>query len=182
MNPEEVLPMTELATTLDEVRDLYTKFLGQPAPEVGPGWYAPFPPGIDPIRYAIQEADELKRYLSQIRAPEVPVLWVPRADVYAKKDALLIRVEIPGVGRDHLKVLVAEGECIVRGARMAPADDREMRPLGLEFPYGTFERRFALPLHANADKLVAKYADGILEVTIPILELVAPKEMKIQIA
>jgi HSP20 family protein len=158
------------------------KFLGQPAPDIGPGWYAPFPAGIDPVRYALQETDELKRYLAQIRAPEVPVLWVPRADVYAKSDAVVILVEVPGVGHDQLKVLVAEGECIVRGARMAPKDDGDMRPLGLEFPYGTFERRFPLPLHADADKLIAKYADGILEVTIPIKELVAPKEMKVQIA
>jgi HSP20 family protein len=70
----------------------------------------------------------------------------------------------------------------VRGERPLPEEDRALRPLGLEFPHGTFERRFALPLHANPDKLTAKYADGILEVTIPILEAAAPKEMKVQIA
>jgi HSP20 family protein len=86
------------------------------------------------------------------------------------------------VCRDHLKVLVAEGECIVRGERVAPKAESELRPLALEFPHGTFERRFALPHHANPDKLTAKYADGILEVTIPILDIAAPKEMKVEIA
>jgi HSP20 family protein len=174
--------MTEVAQALNEVRDLYSKFLGQPAPELGPGWYAPFQPGIDPVRYAIQEVEELKRFLTQVRTPQVPVAWIPRADVYAGRDAVLFRVEIPGVGRDQLKVLVAEGECIVRGERVAPKDDRELRPLGLEFPHGTFERRFALPLHAAPDKLTAKYVDGILEVTIPIRESAPPKEMKVEIA
>lgn len=174
--------MTELTSALNEVRDMYVKFLGHPAPEVGPGWYAPFPPGVDPVRYAIQEADELRRYLSQVRGPEVPVMWIPRADVYAKKDAVILRLEIPGVAHDQLKVLVAGGECVIRGARIAPKADADLRPLGLEFPYGTFERRFALPLHAAADKLSAKYADGILEVTIPILEVAPAKEMKVEIA
>ena len=40
----------------------------------------------------------------------------------------------------------------------------------------------ALPLHAAPDKLTAKYADGILEVTVPIVEMPAPKEMKVEIA
>jgi HSP20 family protein len=174
--------MTEVTQALNEVRDLYAKFLGQPAPEFGPGWFAPFPPGVDPVRYAIQEVDELKRFLNQVGTRQFPVAWIPRADVYAGRDAVLIRVEIPGVGRDHLKVLVAEGECIVRGDRPAPKEERELRPLGLEFPHGSFERRFALPLHADGDKLTAKYADGILEVRIPILETPAPKEMKVEIA
>jgi HSP20 family protein len=173
--------MTEVAQAFNEVRDLYAKFLGQPAPEIGPGWYAPFPPGIDPVRFAIQEAEELKRYLAQMRTPELPVSWIPRADVYAKKDAMIIRIEIPGVPHDHLKVLVAEGECIVRGERVAPKEDRELRPLGLEFPHGTFERRFALPPHADPDTLKAKCTDGILELTIPIRDVAAPKEMKVEI-
>jgi HSP20 family protein len=180
-HPKEVPPMTEVAQALNEVRDLYAKFLGHPAPEIGPGWYAPFPPGIDPVRYAMQEVDDLKRYLAQVRVAEQPVAWIPRADVYAGRDAIVIRVEIPGVGRDQLKVLVAEGECIVRGERTAPQQDRELRPLGLELLWGTFERHFALPLHADPDKLKAVYADGVLEVTIPVREAVSPKEMKVEI-
>jgi len=173
--------MTEVTQALNEVRDLYTRFLGQPVPEVGPGWYAPFPPGVDPVRYAIHEVDELKRFLTQAGTRHVPVAWIPRADVFAGRDAVVIRVEIPGVGRDHLKVMVAEGECVVRGDRPAPKEESELRPLGLEFPYGTFERRFALPLHADPEKLTAKYADGILEVRVPILETPSPKKLKVEI-
>jgi HSP20 family protein len=173
--------VTEVMQALNEVRDLYTKFLGQPTPELGPGWYAPFPPGVDPVRYAVQEVDELKRFLLQARSPQIPVAWIPRADVFAGRESVVIRLEVPGVSRELLKVLVAEGECIVRGERPAPKDDLKLQPLGLEFPHGAFERRFALPLHAAPDKLKAKYADGILEVTIPIVEA-PPKEMKVEIA
>ena len=172
--------MNDVATALDEVRNLYAKFLGQPAPEIGPGWYAPFPPGIDPVHFAVREVDELKRYLAQVGAPDKPVTWIPRADFFAKKDAVILRLEIPGVGRDQVKVLVAEGQCIVRGERTPAKADGDLRPLGLELPYGAFERRFPLPAHADADKLVARYADGLLEVTIPIAEAAPPKEMKVE--
>ncbi|HEX4825941.1 MAG TPA: Hsp20/alpha crystallin family protein [Candidatus Polarisedimenticolaceae bacterium] len=174
--------MTEVMQALNEVKDLYTKFLGQPAPEIGPGWYAPFPPGADPMRYAIAEVEELKKLLLHARTPQIPIAWIPRADVFAGREAVVIRLEIPGVKRDQLKVLVAEGECIVRGERPTPAEDKKLQPIGLEFPFGTFERRFALPMHAAPEKLTAKYADGILEVTVPIVELPAPKEMKVEIA
>lgn len=173
--------MTQIVSALNDVRDLYSKFVGQPAPEIGPGWYAPFPAGIDPVRFAIQEVEELKRLLTVTRAPEVPVAWIPRADVYARRDAVVIRVETPGVEHDQLKVLIAEDECIVRGERALPTDESALRPLGLESPHGTFERRFPLPLHAEPAKLTAKYTDGILEVTIPLLEVSTPKEMKIEI-
>ena len=173
--------MTEVAQALNEVRDLYTKFLGQQVPEVGPGWYAPFPPGTDPVRFAVQEVDELKRLLTQTQTFSAPVAWIPRADVYAGKHALTVRVEVSGLGREQIKVLVAEGECIVRGERPAPKQEDELRPLGLELPYGTFERRFPLPLHAEVNKLTAKIVDGILELTIPIAEVAAPREMKVEV-
>lgn len=173
--------MTEVAQALNEVRDLYTKFLGQPIPETGPGWYAPFPPGIDPVRFAVQEVDELKRLLAHGRALPIPVAWIPRADVSISRRLLTIRVEVPGVVRDQLKVLVAEGECIVRGERPAPKSDEDSRPLGLELPHGAFERRFPLPLHADVDKLSAKYADGVLELKIPVAEMAAPQEKKVEV-
>jgi HSP20 family protein len=174
--------MTEVAQALNEINDIYTRFLGQPAPEIGPGWYAPFPPGVDPMRYAIQEAAELKKLVAQVRSPMTPVSWIPRADAFTGRHEVLIRLEIPGVRRDHLKVLIAEGECVVRGERKAPESDRDLQPLALEFPYGTFERRFPLPLNAETESLTAKYADGVLEVKIPVREAPAPKEMKVEIA
>jgi len=60
--------MTEVAHALNEVRELYARFLGQPVPELGPGRYAPFPPGSDPVRFAVQEVEDLKRLFAQVSA------------------------------------------------------------------------------------------------------------------
>ena len=130
----------------------------------------------------LDDVAELRRLFAEVTSPAGRVGWVPRADIYGGRDAVVIRVEVPGVGRDHLRVVVAEGECIVRGERLAPEGDRELRPLGLEFPYGSFERRFALPAHADADTLTAKYADGVLEVRMPVRSAPAPREKRIEIA
>ena len=171
--------MTEVAHALNEVRELYARFLGQPVPELGPGRYAPFPPGSDPVRFAVQEVEDLKRLFAQVSALPKPVAWIPRADVHAGPSLLVFRVEVPGIPREQLKVLTVDGECIVRGERPGAKLEGELRPLGLEVPFGSFERRFALPPRANVDALTATCADGILEVRIQIAETAPPKETRV---
>jgi HSP20 family protein len=174
--------MTEATQALNEMKDIYASLLGHPAPEIGPGWYAPFPPGVDPLRFAIQELEDLKQLRARITAPVFPVAWVPRADVFALEDALVIRVEIPGASREGLKVLVERDACIVRGERKPFENAKEVRPLGVECPYGPFERRFPLPARADADRLTARCVDGVLELRIPVLALVGEaKEMTVEI-
>lgn len=174
--------MTEVTQALDDMKTLYTKLLGSPAPEITAGWYAPFPPGVDPLAFAMREVRDLEQLAARMHVLPPAVAWIPRADLLAAKDALVIRVEIPGIAREGLKVLVDEGECIVRGERKPPEISAELRPVGVELSYGPFERRFALPRHADTGRLTAKYADGVLEVKIPIEAEAAPKELKVEVA
>ena len=111
-----------------------------------------------------------------------PVAWIPRADLYAAKDVLVIRLEIPGIGKDDLKVCLAEGSCVIRGERKPASAAPELRPLGVELAYGPFERRFVLPRDADTAHLTARYGEGILEVRIPILAEVAEKDVKVEVA
>jgi len=173
--------MTEVAQALNEVRELYARFLGQPVPELPPGGYAPFPPGTDPVRFAVQEVEDLKRLLAQTRAFPAPVAWIPRADVHAGRNLLVIRLEVPGIDREHLQVLTVAGECIVRGERSPTKLEGELRPLGFELPFGTFERRFALPPRADTEKLSAKCSDVILELRIPVADMAEPKETRVEV-
>jgi len=174
--------MTEVTQALDDMKALYTTLLGGPAPEITAGWSAPFPPGVDPLAFAVQEVRDLEQLATRMQALPRTVAFIPRADLFAAKDALVIRVEVPGVAKDGLKVLVDEGECIVRGERKPFEISAELRPIGIELAYGSFERRFALPRHADTAKLTAKVADGVLEVRIPIEAEAAPKEMKVEVA
>ena len=175
--------MTEVTQALNEMKDVYAKLLGHSAPEIGPGWYAPFPPGVDPLRFALQELEDLKQLQARITTPVLPVAWVPRADVYALKDALLIRVEIPGVAKEGLKVLVQGDDCVVRGERKVFEGGTDVRPMEIESPYGPFERRFPLPPRSEPDRLTARCQDGILDIKIPSKALdMEAKEMKVEIA
>ena len=175
--------MTEVTQTLHEMKDLYLKLMGEPAPELGAANFTPFPPGVDPVRFATQEVKDLQQIALRMKAAAAPIAWVPRADSYATPEGFVIRLEIPGVGREHLKVLVAGNECIVRGERPAPEKTGAWQPLSLEWAYGPFERRFALPFPLDPSALAVRYAEGVLELRITIdASATTPKELKIEVA
>lgn len=171
--------MQDVSHALSEVKDLFHKVTGQPAPEIAPPSYAPFPPGVDPMAHTVQEVDYLKRISEALLA--TPPRWLPRADSFLTDDAFVIRVEVPGIGRDDLKVFYAMGECIVRGERKPAEGPDETRPVAIERPWGPFERRFALPAGSHPEQISASYRDGVLELRVKLDQARARREMKIDI-
>lgn len=175
--------MAAVNQALSELKELYSQCVGQPAPEIPPRSFAPFPPGVDPVEHALGEVRFVRQLAEQIKVAPAPVTWAPRADSFTTREAIVVRVEIPGVPKDHVKVFVAGAECIVRGERPLPSGAEGMRALNLEWPYGPFERRFALPPGFRAESLAARFAEGILELRFPVEASVASaKELNVEIA
>lgn len=158
--------MQNVSAALNEVKELYQQFLGRPAPEIVPGSYLSFPPGVDPMNHALEEVEQLKKLSQHIATAPGPIAWVPRADTFATKDGLVMRLEIPGVDRETLKVVVTGSECVVRGERKAVVGEELMRPVVLERPWGHFERRFVLPAGTQPDRITARYREGVLELKV----------------
>jgi HSP20 family protein len=175
--------MGEVTHALDEVKGLYSEVFGTPAPEIPPSTYAPFPPGADPVNHVMEEIQQLKRISEQLKAAPPLITWVPRADTFATRDAYVIRLEMPAVSRESLKVFLVGSELIVRGDRRPQeTGEPERRALAIEWAHGPFERRFALPSNCRVDRVSTLYSEGVLELRIPIEAAAAPKEMKVEIA
>jgi HSP20 family protein len=173
--------MQELNQALNEVKELYQRFLGRPAPDLQPGSFAAFAPGAEPIGHAVHEVQFLKRLSEQIALAPRPVSWIPLADCFVAKNEIVIRLEAAGIDRKDLKVYVAGGECLVRGERKPPEWVKEMRPLAVEQSWGPFERRFPLPEGANAEKATAHCEEGVLELRIPIDAREGSKERRVEV-
>lgn len=174
--------MGEVAQALGEVKVLYEKIFGKPAPEIPKGSFAAFPPGVDPVRHAVQEVEQLKQLFERMSTAPSPATWTPQADTFATQDALVFRVEIPGVRRDDVKVFVSGGECVVRGERKAPESTTESRPVSIERPWGPFERRFALPPGSRPDRVNAEVREGLLEVRVAVEAKAEVKETEVEVA
>ncbi|MEF2145660.1 MAG: Hsp20/alpha crystallin family protein [Desulfovibrionaceae bacterium] len=94
--------------------------------------------------------------------PSRGYVWSPAADVFECADGYIFRVELAGVGLDHVRVEVHEGILHVSGERPFPQSQGEY--YALELSYGPFSRTFALPSDADPERISAKLKNGLLNV------------------
>lgn len=73
--------------------------------------------------------------------------WVPPIDILEDDESLVVTVALPGVPAAAVQVELLDDALRICGLR-ANAAGRCTRIHRLEIPYGRFERRIALPLHA----------------------------------
>jgi HSP20 family protein len=93
--------------------------------------------------------------------------FAPAVDIFEDDDAVLVKVEVPGVRPEeitidtHHHVLTIHGERRFENAERADAYHR------IERSYGVFSRSFALPESVDAENAVAVMADGVLTIRLP---------------
>lgn len=178
--------MQTIEQAYKEICRLHEQLAQAPAPEVGPQSFVPFPAGVDPVAFAVEEVAQLKQMFESVQAAKQQqaqqVAWVPRACVLASDSSVLYQVELPGVSKDDVSVTVASGELVVRGERKQPCGDTSLKPIVLEQPWGTFERRFPAPPWCNPDKIHAKYSQGVLEISLSRQEEASFGEFRVEIA
>lgn len=93
--------------------------------------------------------------------------WTPRADIHADGEVLVATMEVPGVAREDLDVVVEGAVLTVSGQRPAcPAGGCPPgeRLLVAERPRGRFSRSFALGWQPQSHE--ARLRDGILTITL----------------
>ena len=103
------------------------------------------------------------------------------ADLVDKKDALVIRAEIPGVAKDNIKVNVIEGRVDVSAKLERKKEEEEENYYCYERTYGAWQRSFSLPEKVESERAKAKYKDGVLEITLPKTEEEKEKNIELKI-
>jgi HSP20 family protein len=104
-----------------------------------------------------------------------------RVDVSEAEHVYTIRAEIPGVKKDDINISI-DGDQVAISAEIRnekEAKDGE-RVLRTERYYGKVYRAFALGQPVDEDGASAKYADGILELTLPKKAAAQAKRITIQ--
>jgi len=108
-------------------------------------------------------------------------MWLPAVDVRETKDDLVLSFDIPGVPEKDVHLTITGDLLTVRGERRFEQEASEGNYHQVERIYGRFERSIQLPMTVQADKVTAKYRDGVLEVKLPKAEEVKPREIKIDL-
>jgi len=108
--------------------------------------------------------------------------WAPAADMYETKDELVIKADLPGMSEKDVHVSITGDMLSLKGLRVEPECVKPEQYFRAERWAGRVERVFQLPIPVQADRVRASYRDGVLTVTLPKVEAVKPKEIKIDVA
>ena len=95
------------------------------------------------------------------------VPWSPRVDITQHEDELVIRVDLPGMDKNDVKVNVADDAITVHGERHRAQNEERDGVYRSERSYGAFYRTIALPAGTMTDQAKASFKNGVLEIRMP---------------
>jgi len=104
----------------------------------------------------------------------------PPVNLWSDEDHVYAEFELPGLDPAKIDVTVAEGNTLqIHGSRELPQAEGAVW-VRQERPAGTFTREIELPVVVDADRVQAKYENGVLKLTLP--KSAAAKPRKIPVA
>jgi len=127
------------------------------------------------------EMDRLFDFSLGHRARLPEVAFAPAIDLYSEEGHLRAKVDLPGVKPSDIQVSATGNVLTVRGKR---EHDSSTKGDGYEYcerVFGEFERSIELPVPVEAGKVEAKFADGVLDITLPLREDIKPKQIEIKV-
>lgn len=157
---------------LSDVARIYRSITGKDLPRNGTP-VAPIPPEREPRRVAEDALEQLARLLHrqapapQVVAPAPPPLPISTAsvDCWESATTLFVQIDLPGVRREAIQVLLDGNVLLVRAQRSREVPEGA-RPAALERLTGLVERRVLLPGGIDPAHFDAELRDGVLHVTL----------------
>ena len=108
--------------------------------------------------------------------------WAPKCDIFETDNEIVVKIELPDVKREDIKVSLENGLLTIRGERRFEEETKRESYHRVERSYGEFRRSFTLPDFADPGKVNAEYKDGILRVTVAKREEVKPKQIDVKVS
>jgi HSP20 family protein len=99
-----------------------------------------------------------------------------------RKDHVLIRADVPGLEQKDLRVSVTNGVLTITGERAEEREAKEDEFYCCERWSGSFSRSITLPPGVDADKIQAKFKNGVLEIQAPKSRDAVGKQIEVKAA
>lgn len=105
----------------------------------------------------------------------------PAVDMYEKKDEVVVKVEVPGIDKENIKISISDGVLTIKGEMKKEEEIKEEDYYYSERSYGSFSRSLNLPAKVVENKVKAEFKDGILEIHMPKAPESKAKEIKVSV-
>lgn len=139
----------------------------------------------DPWRELEDVFDRYSRTLGRPLGQNLDLLssgdWTPRADIMETEKSYQIKMELPEVSKQDVKISVDNGVLTIRGERHQEQEEKGKKYHRVERFFGTFVRSFTLPDNIDEKHIDASFKDGMLTLTVPKLEKSRPKAIEISV-
>ena len=141
-----------------------------------------------------KETDELQKRLSSIfglapmrlsngqQETMTVAQWSPVVDITEDEKEYLIKVELPEVRKEDVKLVVENGVLTLSGERKFEKEEKNRKYHRIERAYGSFTRCFSLPDDAEDGKATAEFKDGLLTVRLAKNEKARPKSIEVKVS
>lgn len=110
----------------------------------------------------------------ELRGGELPI------DMYQTKDDVVVKATLPGIKPDEVDITITGDTLTIKGEHKEEQEIKKEDYLYKERSYGTFSRSLLIPVQVKSDKAEATFEDGILTLTIPKVEEVKPRQIKVK--
>ena len=108
-----------------------------------------------------------KRELTQAEErTEAGKFFSPYTDIHETERAVIVTMEMPGVGKDAIDIHLDKGVLTVKGT-IDSTRYESVRPLYTEYNVGNFVRTFTVSPKVDAANISATVADGVLTIELP---------------
>jgi HSP20 family protein len=103
-------------------------------------------------------------------------VFTPNVNLYETDNEYQVCVDLAGVDKDKIDIVVIDQRLQIRGNRVVPPcplppglepDNQKIRVHLMEIDHGAFAREVELPENVFKDRITAKYTDGLLWIQLP---------------
>ena len=108
------------------------------------------------------------------------VSFAPPADVVETKDAIVVRVDLPGFKGEEIALKVENDVLTIEAERKVAEAEGETYHRA-ERSYGKVARSFSLPIGVDTARTDARYVDGVLEITLPKRDEAKPRTISVKV-
>jgi len=127
------------------------------------------------------ELDELQRQFFEGGFPlRMRGVRTPTIDVYTEEDnRLTVEAHLPDFDENDVNVSLDEGALVIQADKHEKSEDDKKKNYVVRESSTSYYRRIILPDQADQEKIEAKFARGVLKVTVPFKALPQPKKIEI---
>ena len=111
-----------------------------------------------------------------------PKMWAPEIEVLEREGKFVVRVDLPGLQKEDVKIEVTHDELTIEGERKTETEEKKEQGFyRTERTYGSFYRRIGIPEHVKAEDAVAAFKNGVLEIEMPAIPVPEVKKRTVEI-